>query len=96
MTKLNDKVAVITGGNSGIGLATARLFASEGAYGIGGDVVSPGLIDTPFWGKVGLNDAEVDAFSPHVIEQTPVPRHYSIQRRNCKLFPRIGAEAIVR
>ena len=25
-----------------------------------------------------------------------VPRHYSIQRRICKLFPRIGAEAIVR
>src|SRR5215204_2659182 len=29
--KLEGKVAVVTGGNSGIGLATARRFAAEGA-----------------------------------------------------------------
>jgi NAD(P)-dependent dehydrogenase (short-subunit alcohol dehydrogenase family) len=32
MSKLKDKVAVITGGTSGMALATARLFVEEGAY----------------------------------------------------------------
>src|SRR6266403_2176427 len=32
MAKLDERVAVITGGSSGIGLATARKFVEEGAY----------------------------------------------------------------
>ena len=32
MERLKDKVAVITGGNRGIGLATTQRFVAEGAY----------------------------------------------------------------
>jgi NAD(P)-dependent dehydrogenase (short-subunit alcohol dehydrogenase family) len=32
MSKLNDRLAVITGGSGGIGLATAQRFVAEGAY----------------------------------------------------------------
>ena len=37
--KLDGKVAIVTGGNSGIGESTARLFATEGARVVVADVI---------------------------------------------------------
>ncbi len=52
-----------------------RTLAAELApHGVRVNVVSPGLIETPFWGKVGLSKDEVDAFGAQVVQQTPLGR----------------------
>jgi len=42
--KLDGNVAVITGGSSGMGLATAKRFVSEGAYVFIIDLIKKNLI----------------------------------------------------
>lgn len=36
--------------------------------------VSSGPIETPFWGKVGLSQDEIDAFGAQVVQQMPLRR----------------------
>jgi len=52
-----------------------RTLAAELApRGIRVNVVSPGLIATPLWSKVGLSQDETDAFGEQVVQQTPLGR----------------------
>lgn len=52
-----------------------RTLASElSPRGIRVNVVSSGLIETPFWDKVGLSKEAVEAFGAQVVQQTPLNR----------------------
>ena len=70
MARLKDKVALITGGESGIGLATARLFVSEGAsvhlVGIEDDKLSAAVHE--------LGDDHASSFVADVTDESAVQR----------------------
>ena len=75
MGKLSGKVAVITGGNSGIGLATAKRFAEEGA-----DVVITGRRQKELDEAAGKISKKVLAVQGDVSQLQDLDRLYAAVR----------------
>ena len=76
--RLVDRVAVVTGGASGIGLATARRFAAEGAHVVVGDV-------DPTSGKAAAEEVgglfvQVDVTSPEQVDGAVPGRRRHLRR----------------
>jgi meso-butanediol dehydrogenase/(S,S)-butanediol dehydrogenase/diacetyl reductase len=77
MGKLDNKVAVVTGGGSGIGAATSRLFAAEGARVIiadidenGGNAVARELGDRAVFHRTDVSDPpQVEAMVKFVVDR---------------------------
>ena len=73
--KLQGKIAVITGGNSGIGLATAKRFVAEGAY-----VFITGRRQTELDGAVKSIGENVTGIQGDVAKLADLDRIYSTIR----------------
>ena len=76
MSAMNGKVAVITGGNSGIGLATAKRFVQEGAY-----VFITGRRQAELDAAVSLIGKNVTAVQGDVSKLDDLDRLYEVVRK---------------
>jgi len=83
MQELRDRVAVVTGGASGIGFALASAFAAEGMKLVLGDIEAPALADAV--AKLEANGAEV------VGVRTDVSDAASVQALADEAVTRFGA-----
>jgi len=69
MGKLEGKVAVVTGGSSGIGLATIEKMVAEGAVAISADVSAPADDRIAFEQTDVTDEASLTAMVDHVVSQ---------------------------
>ncbi|HZC06594.1 MAG TPA: SDR family NAD(P)-dependent oxidoreductase [Ktedonobacterales bacterium] len=73
MTRLDGKVAIITGGGSGLGRAIALRYASDGAHVIAADINEAGARETVrLAGEQGTDVGQVDAGALDVTDEAAV------------------------
>jgi NAD(P)-dependent dehydrogenase (short-subunit alcohol dehydrogenase family) len=88
MPKLTGKIALVTGGNSGMGLATAQLFATEGAQ-----VVITGRRQKDLDGAVKLIGSAALAVQGDVSRMDDLDRLFAVIRERYKKLDVIFANA---
>jgi len=69
MGKLENKVAVVTGGSSGIGLATIQKFTAEGATAVSADVTAPADEGVAFIKTDVTDEQSLQAMVDQVVSQ---------------------------